>query len=61
MPIVLNRDLAPIQDPIRLHTSKDLAEITELAQDWKLWMGLTSRIEKAAKVSQTKKWDSKRH
>ena len=60
LPIVLNRDLAPIQDPIRLHTSKDLAEITELAQDRKLWMGLTSRIEKAAEVSQTKNWDSKR-
>ena len=33
LPIVYNRDLALIQDPIRLHSSKDMAEITELAQD----------------------------
>ena len=58
-PIVLNRDLSLIQDPIRLHSSKDLAEITELAQDRTYWRGLTSRIEKAAKVSQTKNWDAK--
>ena len=60
LPIVLNRDLSLIQDPIRLHSRKDLAEITELAQDRKCWRGLTSRIEKAAEVSQTKNWDAKR-
>ena len=60
LPIVLNRDLALIHDPIRLHSSKDLAEITELAQDRKCWRGLTSRIEKSAEVSQTKNWDAKR-
>ena len=37
-----------------------LAEITELAQDRKCWMGLTSQIKKAAEVSQTKNWDAKR-
>ena len=31
--ILFIRDLALIQHPIRLHLSKDLAEITELAQD----------------------------
>ena len=60
LPIVLNRDLSLIQDPIRLHSSKDLAEITELAQGRKCWRGITSRIEKAAEVSQTKNWDAKR-
>ena len=55
MPIVFNRDLALIQYPIRLHSSKDMAEITELAQDRKCWRGLTSQIKKAAMVSQTKK------
>ena len=60
LPIVLNRDLSLIQDPTRLHPSKDLAEITELAQDRECWRGLTSRIEKAAEVSQTKNWDAKR-
>ena len=60
LPIVCNRDLSLIQDPIRLHSSKDLAEITELAQDRKCWRGLTSRIEKAAEVSQTKNSDAKR-
>ena len=60
LPSVLNRDLSLIQDPIRLHSSKDLAEITEPAQDRKCWRGLTSRIEKAAEVSQTKNWDAKR-
>ena len=60
MPIVFNRDLSLIQDPIRLHSSKDLAEITELAQDRKYWRGLTSRIKKAAEVSQTKNWGAKR-
>ena len=33
--IVFNRDDSLIQDPIRLHSSNDLAEITELAQDRK--------------------------
>ena len=47
--------LNPIQD-----SSKDLAEITELAQDQEFWRGLTARIEKAAEVSQTKNWDVKR-
>ena len=59
LPIVLNRDLSLIQDPIRLHSSKDLAEIIELGQDRKCWRGLTSRIEKAAEESQTKNWDAK--
>ena len=60
LPIVLYRDLSVIQDPIRLHSSKDLVEFTELAQDRKCWRGLTSRIEKAAEVSQIKNWDAKR-
>ena len=59
--LVFNRDLALIQHPIRLHSSKDLQEITELAQDRKCWRGLTSQIKKAAKESQTKNWDAKRH
>ena len=50
LPIVFNRDLSLIQDPLKLQSSKDLAEITELAQDRKCWRGLTSRIEKAAEV-----------
>ena len=54
LPIVFNRDLALIQHPIRLHSSKDLAEITELAQDRKSWRGLTPLIGKAAEVTQTK-------
>ena len=56
---MFNRDLALIQHPIRLHSSKELAEITDLAQDRKCWRGFTSRIEKAAEVSQTKNWDAK--
>ena len=40
--------------------SKYLSEITELTQDRKCWRGLTSKIEKAAEVSQTKNWDAKR-
>ena len=59
LPIVFNRDLALIQHPIRLHVIKDLAEITELAQDRKCWRGLTSRIEKAVEGSQTENWDAK--
>ena len=60
MPIVFNRDLALIQHPIRLHSSKDLAQITEIAQDRKYSSGLTKQIEKAAEVSQAKNWDVKR-
>ena len=60
LPIVFNRDLSLIQDPARVNSSKDLAGITELAQDRKSWRGLTSRIEKAAEVAQTKNWDAKR-
>ena len=60
LPTVFNRDLALVQLPIRLHTSKDLAEITELAQGRKCWRGLISQIQKAVEVSQTKKWDAKR-
>ena len=60
LPIVFNMDLALIQHPIRLHSSKDLPEITELALDRKCWRGLTSQIEKAAEVLQTKNWDAKR-
>ena len=37
-----------------------MVKITELVQDRKCWRGLTSQIEKADKVSQTKKWVAKR-
>ena len=61
LPTVFNRDLALIQHPIRLHSSKDLTEITELAQDrWRCWRELTSQTEKAAEESQTKNWNAKR-
>ena len=50
LPIVFNRDLALIQHPIRLHPSKDPAEIIELAQDRNYWRGLTSQIKEAAEV-----------
>ena len=40
LPIVFNRDLPLIQHPIRLYSSKDLAEITELALDRKCWEGI---------------------
>ena len=33
LPIVFNRDLSPIPHPVRLHSSKDVDEITELTQD----------------------------
>ena len=55
---VFNRGLTLIQHSIRLHSRKDLAEIKELAQDRKCWNGITSQIEKAAEVSQTRKWDT---
>ena len=48
MLMVFNRDLALIQHPIRLHSSRDLAEITELAQNRKCWRGLASQTGKAA-------------
>ena len=51
LPTVSNTDLALIQHPIRLHLSKDPAEITDLSQDRKRWMGLTSQIEEAAEVT----------
>ena len=57
---VYNRDLALIQRPNRLHSSKDLAEIITLAQDMKCWRGSTSQTEKVAEVSQTMNWDAKR-
>ena len=56
LPIVLKRDLSLVQHPIRLHSIKDLAAITVLAQDRQCWRGLASQIEKAAVVSRTKKW-----
>ena len=56
MTIVFNRDVALIQQLIRLHSSKDLAEITELAQGMIRWNEVTSQTEKAAEVSQTKNW-----
>ena len=59
LPIVFNRALALIQHPIRLHSGKEQAEITELAQDRKCWRRLTSQIEKATEVSQTKNGDAK--
>ena len=43
---------------IRVHSSKDLAEIKELAQDRKCWRGFASHIDKAAEVSQAKNWDA---
>ena len=52
--IVYNRDLALIQHPIRLHSSKDLAEIIDLLQGRKCWRTLASQIEIADEVSQTK-------
>ena len=57
MPIVFKRDLALFQHPIRLHSSKDLAKIKELAQERKR-RELPSQIEKAAELSQTKNWDA---
>ena len=41
-----------------IHSSKDLAEITDLAQDRKCWRGVALQIEKAAEVSQTKNCDA---
>ena len=59
LPNVFNGDLALIQHPIRQHSSKDLDEITELAQDIKCWRELTTQIEKAVEVSQPKNWNAK--
>ena len=41
LPIVLNRDLALTQHPIRLHSSKDLAEITEPSTGQEMLEGIT--------------------
>ena len=57
--IVFNRDLSLIQHPLKLNLGKDLAETTGLAKDRKCWRGLTSQIEKTAKLSNTKNWDAK--
>ena len=57
---MVNRDLALIQHPIKLHSSKHLAEITDLAQGRKGSRGLALQVEKAAEVSQTKNWDTTR-
>ena len=55
MPLVFNRDLALMQHLIRLHSRKDLAEITQPAQNRKCWkVVLASQIEKAVEESQTK-------
>ena len=48
LPKVFNTDLALIFQPIRLQPSKDLAEITELAQYSPCLRGVTSQIENAA-------------
>ena len=56
MPIVFHRDLAPI----RLHSRKDPAEITEPAEGMKGWRRLALEIEKAAEASQTKNLDATR-
>ena len=56
--MVFNRVLALIQQQIKVQSSKDLAEISELARDSKRWRGLSSQIEKAAEVSQTKNRDA---
>ena len=56
---MFNRDIAPIKHAIRLHSSKYLADITDLAQDKKRWWGqLASQNEKAAEESQTKNLDT---
>ena len=58
--MMFSRYFAMIQDPIRFPSSKNLGEITELAQDRKCWRELQPRIDRAAEVSQTKNWDAKR-
>ena len=58
LPIVLDGDLAVIQNSITVHSSKDLVEIRDLAHDRKRWRGLPSEIEKAAEESQTKNLDA---
>ena len=50
---MFNRDLALIQDTIRLHPNKDLAETTDVRTENVGWV-LTSQTEKAAEVSETK-------
>ena len=58
LPIVLNKDLALINHPIRLHSLEELEIITKLAQDRQKWRELTIRIERAAEASQTENWDA---
>ena len=60
LPLAFQGDLTLVQHPIRLHSGKDLAELTELALGRKCWRGLTSQIEKTAEASQTMNWDVKR-
>ena len=57
---VFDIDLAMIQHTIRLHSSKDLVEITKLAENRKRWRGLATQVQKAVEVSQTKNWDATR-
>ena len=57
LPIEFNTDLALIQHPIRLHSSKDLIAITNLVKDGKRWRGLASQINKPAEESLTKNWN----
>ena len=54
LPLVFNTAFELIQHPIRRHSSKDLAEITDLAEDRKRLWGVTSQIKKAAEESQPK-------
>ncbi|GFR67859.1 RNA-directed DNA polymerase from mobile element jockey-like [Elysia marginata] len=61
LPTVLNRDLAPIDHEIRLHSSDELDKITALAQDRRQWHEMTAKIERAAEASQTENWDAPRH
>ena len=46
LPIVYNRNLTMIQQSIRLHTSTDLVEITDLAQDMKRWHHRSRKLPK---------------
>ena len=60
LPIVFKRDPPLIQHPIRLNSSKDLTDSTNLAHVRKCWRGLASQIEKDAEASQIKNWDATR-
>ena len=55
---VFNRHLVLIQHTITLHSSKDPADVTEIAQDRKSWRGFASQTKEATEVSQTKNWDA---